>query len=159
MDRIDAANQLADKLQRDLSELVGKDSNSKDVIVLAIPRGGVIIGDIIASRLGAGLDLVIVRKIRAPFNPELGIGAVMPDGIYFVDINTVQALGIPHEYIATEVSEQLREINRRVISYRGSSQYDNLEGKVVILVDDGIATGSTIYVQQRNGSNAKGAKS
>jgi putative phosphoribosyl transferase len=145
MDRIDAANQLADKLQRDLSELVGKDSNSKDVIVLAIPRGGVIIGDIIASRLGAGLDLVIVRKIRAPFNPELGIGAVMPDGIYFVDMNTVQALGIPHEYIATEVSEQLREINRRVISYRGSSQYDNLEGKVVILVDDGIATGSTIY--------------
>ncbi len=78
MDRINAANQLADKLQRDLSELVGKDSNSKDVIVLAIPRGGVIIGDIIASRLKAELDLVIVRKIRAPFNPELGMGIVMP---------------------------------------------------------------------------------
>jgi putative phosphoribosyl transferase len=145
LDRIDAANQLADKLQGDSSEILGKDTDSKEITIPAIPRGGVIIGDIIASRLGATLDLVIVRKIRAPFNPELGIGAVMPDGVYFVDMNTVQALGIPHEYIATEVSEQLREINRRIVSYRGSSQYDNLEGKVVILVDDGIATGSTIY--------------
>lgn len=145
-DRIDAANRLADKLQRDLSEEPGKDIDGKDIIVLAIPRGGVVIGDIIASRLGAKLDLVITRKIRAPFNPEFAIGAVMPDGTYYLDMNTARALGIPQEYISAEVAEQLSEIDRRLASYRGRRGYDNeLEGKVAILVDDGIATGSTIY--------------
>lgn len=144
--RIDAANQLAEKISKDLSEQLKGDFNSEDIVVLAIPRGGVVVGDIVASRLGAKLDLVITRKIGVPFNPEYAIGAVMPDGTYFVDVDAVEALGIPHEYISAEVSKQIAEVDRRLISYRGRRGYDNeLEGKIVILVDDGFATGATIY--------------
>src|SRR5438552_8284530 len=128
--RIDAGNQLAEKLSRVLSEQLGKDFESKDIVVLAIPRGGLVVGDVIASRLGAKLDLVVVRKIGAPSNPEFAIGAVMPDGTYFVDQNALQVLEISQEYISAEAAEQLSEINRRLLSYRGSRHYD-LEGKVV----------------------------
>jgi predicted phosphoribosyltransferase len=147
-DRIDAANQLAEKLLMELSRQNSKDFE-KDIVVLAIPRGGVVIGDVIASRLGAKLDLVIVRKIGSPNNPEFAIGAIMPDGQYLLDINTIRALNISQQYIESEVARQLNEIQRRITSYRGHERYDYLEGKVVILVDDGIATGSTIYAAAR----------
>ena len=154
VDRTDAARQLAEKLiwLRDavVQELrkyyYNNDDDDNPLVILAIPRGGVVIGDIISDRLGAKLDLVVSRKIGAPFNPELAIGAVMPDGTCFLNASRVEALRVTQQYIAAQTAEQMKEIDRRLVSYRGRRGYDKeLEDKIVILVDDGIATGSTIY--------------
>ena len=144
-DRRDAGIQLAENLLW-VNDIAKKDNIANNVVVLAIPRGGVVIGDIIASSIEAKLDIVVSRKIAAPFNPEFAIGAIMPDGACFLNLGTIEALQIPQQYIATEAEEQRKEIDRRLVMYRGHKGYDNeLEGKIVILVDDGIATGSTIY--------------
>lgn len=152
VDRTDAAKQLAEKLlwlRDSVEEELGKYYNNDDdnpLVILGIPRGGVVIGDIISDRLGAKLDLVVSRKIGAPFNPELAIGAVMPDGTSFLNASTIETLQVPQQYIAAQTEEQMKEIDRRLVSYRGRRGYNNeLENKIVILVDDGIATGSTIY--------------
>ncbi len=135
-DREDAAEKLAKKLQ------VFRDENP---IILAIPRGGVITGDVIAKALGAKLDIVVSRKIGAPGNPELAIGAVMHDGSFFPNSELIRILQIPQYYIDEEIQSQLKEIERRLVKFRGSKNYD-LKGRTVILVDDGIATGATIFV-------------
>jgi putative phosphoribosyl transferase len=148
VDRSDAGRQLAEKLLwvREKAKEVNGHESGNLIVVLAIPRGGVVIGDIIASRLGAKLDIVVSRKIGAPFNPEFAIGAVMPDGACFLNAGRVEAFQVPKQYIANLVEEQMKEIRRRLEVYRGHKEYDNkLEGKIVILVDDGIATGSTMY--------------
>lgn len=140
--------QLVEKLLwlKDTSGELKKIDNDNPIVVLAIPRGGVIIGDLIASRLGAKLDIVVSKKIGAPFNPEIAIGAVMPDGSCFLNTETTETLQVPQQYITTQIVTQMEEINRRLVLYRGRKEYDNeLEGKIVILVDDGIATGSTVY--------------
>jgi putative phosphoribosyl transferase len=147
-DRIDAGKQLAKKLQWLKDEVQreniqqGKKPSS---VVLAIPRGGVIIGDIVASILGFSLDIVVSRKIGAPSNCEFAIGAVMPDGSVFTNEKILTYLKIPQEYIDLEARAQVEEIKRRLLSFRGSIEYEgSFNGKTVVLVDDGIATGSTI---------------
>ena len=141
-DRIDAANKLAEKLMWVLNK---EQKHSSSIVVLSIPRGGVVIGDVIATRLNAKLDVVVSRKIGAPIDPEVAIGAVMPDGTYFLNEDIILTLNVPQNYIDTQVNEQLKEIERRLISFRGSKEYDReLTGKTVVLVDDGIATGATI---------------
>jgi predicted phosphoribosyltransferase len=148
-DRTDAAKRLAEKLLwlRDAAQQLRKYCNDDNpIVILAIPRGGVVIGDVISDRLGAKLDLVVSRKIGAPFDPEFAIGALMPDGTCFLNASRVEALQVPQQYIAAQTKEQMKEIDRRLLSYRGGGGYDNeLEAKIVILVDDGIVTGSTIY--------------
>jgi putative phosphoribosyl transferase len=146
-DRIDAGKRLAKKLswlkQDQLKE--ERDRRQQSIVILAIPRGGVIIGDVIASELDAKLDIIVSRKIGAPDNPELAIGAVMPDGSYFLNRRLVNMLNVPQDYIQIEAHEQIKEIDRRLMAYRGSKEYDNeFEGKAVVLVDDGIATGATM---------------
>ena len=146
-DRIDAGKRLAKKLswlkQDQLKE--ERDRRQKSIVILAIPRGGVIIGDVIASELDAKLDIIVSRKIGAPDNPELAIGAVMPDGSYFLNQRLVNMLNVPQDYIQIQAHEQIKEIDRRLMAYRGSKEYDNeFEGKAVVLVDDGIATGATM---------------
>ena len=141
-DRIDAANKLAEKLT---SLLKQEQRDSSSIVVLSIPRGGVVIGDVIATKLHAKLDVVVSRKIGAPSDPEVAIGAVMPDGTYFLNEDIMQTLYVPQNYIDAQVNTQIREIKRRLISFRGSMEYDNeLNGKTVVLVDDGIATGATM---------------
>lgn len=135
-DRTDASQQLAQKL----TWLKGS-----DIIVLAIPRGGVVVGDIIARSLNARLDVVVPRKLGAPNNPELAIGAVMHDGSSYLNDYVINALNIDKEYIKYEIGEQVREIERRLVLFRKSKDYD-LANKVVVLVDDGIATGATMMV-------------
>ena len=148
VDRIDAGRRFAEKLlwvREEADKLKGHGEGNR-LVILAIPRGGLIIGDVIASSLGGKLDIVVSRKIGAPFNQEFAIGAIMPDGTCFLNTGTVEVFQIPQQYIATKAEEQIKEINRRLEAYRGQKEYDNeLEGKIVILVDDGIATGSTIY--------------
>jgi len=116
----------------------------KNAIVLAIPRGGVVVGYEVAKVLKAPLDVIISRKIGAPYNPELAIGAVSSTGEVILDHSLVSQLGVGESYIASEVEQQKAEIERRMRAYRGSRPPLELKGKVVILVDDGVATGSTM---------------
>ena len=134
--RTDAGKQLAKKLE------FAKEQNP---IILAIPRGGIIVADAVASFLDCKLDIIVSRKIGAPFNSELAIGAVLHDGSYFPNSEVVKMLQIPQSYIDSEKAEQMKEIQRRLISYRGSVHYDFV-GKTVVLVDDGLATGATMVV-------------
>jgi len=134
-DRIEAGKRLASALT---------DFAGKNAIVLAIPRGGVVVGYEIAKALNVSLDVIIPHKIGAPDNPELAIGAVTEDGTIILDNNLVRYLGVPAEYVKEESEVQKSEIMRRLKFYRKNEPYPNLKGRDVILVDDGIATGSTM---------------
>ncbi len=136
--REDAAKRLVDRLKL----LVEKSAN--ELIILAIPRGGVVIGDVVASSLGAKLDIVVSRKIGAPYNSELAIGAVMSDGRFFPNEDVINMLNVSQEYVHEQISVQKKEIERRLMRFRGSKQY-HLHDKTIILVDDGIATGATMF--------------
>jgi len=135
-DRKDAGLQLVQKLTW---------LKDKDVIVLAIPRGGVVVGDVIAKSLNVKLDVVVPRKLSAPGNPELAIGAVMHDGSSYLNDYVVRTLNVDQQYIRSEIKEQVREIERRLELFRGSKKYD-LADKIIVLVDDGIATGATTMI-------------
>ena len=144
-DRIDAAEKLAEKLQWLKQEDKEEGIERNSTMILAVPRGGVVIGDIISRILDAKLDVVVSRKIGAPYNAELALGAVMPDGSFFPNENIIRILNIPEGYISAEIDVQIKEIDRRLISFRGSKEYGkDLQYKTVILVDDGIATGATV---------------
>jgi predicted phosphoribosyltransferase len=145
-DRIDAAKKLVVRLYWLKDEI---QENKSPAVIVAIPRGGVVIGDVIASELGAKLDLVVSRKIGAPSNSELAIGAVMPDGSYFLN-EVADMINASQDYIESQVNKEINEIDRRLIDFRGSRNYDNeLEGKLVVLVDDGIATGATVLASAK----------
>lgn len=141
--RVDAGQKIAERLIG--LKLEFGESESQNIVILAVPRGGIIIGDIVASELSARLDVVVSRKIGAPNNPELAIGAVMPDRSYFLNKEIVDMLNVSQDYIDTQANAQIKEIDRRLLSYRGSKKYDNeYRDKIIVLVDDGIATGATI---------------
>jgi len=116
----------------------------KDVIVLGIPRGGVVVAKEVASRIHAPLDVIITRKIGSPWNPELAVGAVADDGEIILDHDLVNTLGISPDYLKSESERQIQEIRDRANKYRGNRPPPVLDGKTVVIVDDGIATGSTI---------------
>jgi len=137
--RFKSREDAAKKLARELLKYW-----DKNPVVLAIPRGGVVIGYEVAKILNAPLDLIIPRKIGAPNDPELAIGAVTEDGTTILNQQLVGELGISEEYIESEKKKQIQEIRRRINVYRGDAAALNLEGKIIILVDDGIATGSTM---------------
>jgi putative phosphoribosyl transferase len=139
-----AARLLAEKLRSLLHQVQRKvDINKSNTIILAIPRGGVVTGDVLASILGLNLDIIVSRKIGAPDNPELAVGAVMHDGTFFANSDILKILQIPDEYIRENIAAQMKEIQRRLLLFRRSQHYD-LTGKIVVLVDDGIATGASI---------------
>ncbi len=117
-----------------------------NLIVLGIPRGGVVVGHEIAQALGAPLDVYITRKIGAPHNPELAIGAVASDGTLLIDHQLVRRLGVSQDYVDEESERQRQEIGRRLAEYRGEGPGPELADKVVILADDGVATGATTLV-------------
>jgi len=135
IDRVDAGKRLASALA---------DFSGKNGLVLAIPRGGVVVGSEIAKALKLPLDVTIPRKIGAPNNLELAIGAVAEDGTAIIDDRLVAYLGVTREYIKEESARQKLEIERRLKTYRQDKSYPNLKGLDVIVVDDGIATGSTM---------------
>ena len=140
-DRADAGRQLAQSL--------AQWRERADVIVLGIPRGGVIVAAEIARDLSAPLDVIICHKLGAPGNSELAIGAVAADGTLYLNDEIVEELRIPHSFIERERHEQLREIKRREELYRQGRPPRAVEGQVVILVDDGIATGATTIAALR----------
>jgi putative phosphoribosyl transferase len=134
-DRVDAGKRLAQALRAHVG---------KDALVLAIPRGGVVVGYEVAKALALSLDVIIPRKIGAPNNPELAIGAMTEDGTILLDNRLVDYLNVSQEYVKEESGAQRAEIHRRLKLYRGDIPYPSLEGREVILIDDGIATGSTM---------------
>jgi putative phosphoribosyl transferase len=134
-DRVDAAQKLAKRLEN---------LKAEEPVILAIPRGGVVIGDVIAKTLGTKLDIIVPRKVGAPQNPELAIGAVMSDGSFFPNRSIIDALHVPKKFIEQEIASELKEIERRLMKFRGNTKYD-LQGRTVVLVDDGIATGATMF--------------
>src|SRR5215469_3691548 len=137
-DRVDAGKRLADILKLLI------DRPPTEFIILAIPRGGVVTGDVIASSIGVKLDIVVSRKIGAPYNPEVAIGAVMHDGSFFPNEDIINMSNVSQEYMDEQISIQKKEIERRFNKFRGSKEY-HLRGKNIILVDDGIATGATMF--------------
>ena len=113
------------------------------LLVLAMPRGGVEVGYEVARALDAELDVLIVRKLGAPYNPEYGFGAIASHGARYVDERAVRMLGLGEAAIEQIEQAERRELERREMSYRGDRPPLRVEGRTVILVDDGIATGST----------------
>jgi putative phosphoribosyl transferase len=138
-DRREAGERLADAL-----ESLGE----QDVVVLAIPRGGVEIGAIVAERLGAELDVVIPRKIGAPANPELGLGALAGDAVV-LDDRLIDQLGVSRKYLESEIQAQREEIRRRESVYRGHRPPATVLGTTAVVVDDGVATGGTAIASLR----------
>jgi putative phosphoribosyl transferase len=134
--RISAGRALARKLQ-------GYASRS-DVIVLALPRGGVPVAYEVAHALSAPLDVFLVRKLGVPGHEELAMGAIATANVRVLNENVVNYLGIPDELIDKVAEREKRELARRETLYRGASPPLNVSGRTVILVDDGLATGSTM---------------
>jgi predicted phosphoribosyltransferase len=127
---------LADRLRH----YAGRD----DVIVLALPRGGVPVGYEVAKALGAPLDVFVVRKLGVPGYEELAMGAIASGGLIVLNREALQALPITEADIQRAAAAELRELERREEAYRGGYDPPDVEGKTVILVDDGLATGSTM---------------
>jgi len=141
-DREAAGRQLATRLAH---------LKDRGAVVLALPRGGVAVGFEIARALGAPLDIVLVRKIGVPWQPELALGAVTdgPSPETFIDEDLARALGIPEGYAQEETARQLQEIERRRATYCAGRPPADVAGRTAIVVDDGIATGATMRVALR----------
>ncbi len=134
-DRADAGMRLA----RALSEFKGEGA-----IVLGIPRGGVVVAAEVADELRARLDVVITRKIEAPGEPEFALGAVTQEGEAILDRQAAESLGASKEYLDEQIRRKQAEVRERMKRIRGDRPYPDLGGRVVIVVDDGIATGSSM---------------
>ncbi len=139
-DRAEAGRQLAAALDA---------YRARRPFVLAIPRGGVVTGYEVAVALGAPLDVIVPRKLRAPHNPELAIGAVAHDGSVYLDADLVRSLRVGEDYVREEIANQLAEIRRRMQLYRGDQPAPRLVGRVAVVVDDGIATAATMLAAIR----------
>src|SRR2546421_642105 len=135
-DRIDAGKQLAARL----ADYADRD----DVLVLALPRGGVPVAYEVAKALRAPLDIFLVRKLGVPGHEELAMGAIATGGVRVLNDDAVEYLGIPSRVIDSVAANELRELERREREYRGDRPEPDVRGKTVILVDDGLATGSTM---------------
>lgn len=127
-----------------LSEKLKDYDSCDNCIIFAIPRGGVVVGAKVARRLHLPLDLIITKKIRAPYNPELAIGSIDPAGKVNIDQTLVSGLNVSPTYLQTAAETTLAQIKKQLEQYRKSIHYPDLEHIIAIIVDDGIATGQTV---------------
>ena len=148
-DRTDAGRRVADLL------------DDRDVLadlVLAIPRGGLPVGRVVADRASAPLDVVVARKIGAPGNPELAIGAVASDGTVWLNESLIDDLGVSEGYVDERIERERRAALEKLERYRGDRPPFDLRGKTVVVVDDGVATGATTIACLRQLRNADAAR-
>lgn len=143
--REDAAEQLTSALRK---------YYNKEAIVMAVPRGGVPVGAVIASKLHLPLNIILVKKIGHPMNPEYAIGSVSLNNVA-LNRNAEQ---IPHTYIDAEVAGIQKELKRRQVLFTGSDSAPSVNNKTIILTDDGIATGSTLLAAIRDLRSAGAGK-
>jgi putative phosphoribosyl transferase len=127
-----------------LAEALGRYEGRDDLLVLALPRGGVPVGFEVARALGAPLDVMLVRKLGVPGHEELAMGAIASGGVRILSRDVVDALSIPERVIATVAAAEAQELERRERAYREGRPFPDVRGRVVILVDDGLATGSSM---------------
>lgn len=146
--RLDGGRQLAAALSSWVNS---------NVIVLGLPRGGVPVAQVVAQSLGAPLDLIIVRKLGVPWQPELAFGAIGEDGQRFLNFAVMDALAISKEISSEVITREESEIRERRLLFRGKRRPLDLHGHSVIIVDDGIATGATFHVAC-DAARARGAK-
>ena len=140
-DRAEAGRALA----RALSHYAGRD----DVVVLALPRGGVPVGHEVAKELGAPLDVFLVRELGVPGHEELAMGAIASGGVLVLDEGVLRWLGISEHQLQKTLAKELDELRRREAAYRDGRRLPDLKGKTVILVDDGLATGASMQAAAR----------
>jgi putative phosphoribosyl transferase len=141
LDRHEAGRVLAERLQ----EFAGR----PDVIVLGLPRGGVPVAFEVARALGVPFDVFLVRKLGAPGQEELAMGAIASGGVVVINHEVVDGLRIPRQSVEDEIARERMELTRREVLYRGDRAPFDLSGRTVILVDDGLATGSTMRAAVR----------
>jgi putative phosphoribosyl transferase len=128
-----------------LADRLTKYAGSPDVVVLALPRGGVPVGFQVARSLGAPLDVLSVRKLGVPGREELAMGAIASDGTQVINQTVVGELGISEDTLQAVAAAEHQELERRERTYRGQRPRPELTGKVVLVVDDGLATGATMW--------------
>lgn len=148
-DRDEAGVQLAEAL---------KAYKRQDGLVLGIPRGGVVVGYHVARGLGLPLEALVVRKIGVPWSPEMGFGAVGPDGSVVLNEEIMPYLGIPPGEVDRLAKEVYAEIRRRMDVYRGEKPWPSLAGKTAIVADDGLATGITTLAAVKAARNQSPAR-
>lgn len=134
--RVDAGKKLA----KELSEY----ANRPDVLILALPRGGVPVAFEVAKELNLDMDIFLVRKLGVPGNEELAMGAIASEDIRVLNEDIISSFQIPDRVVATVAANELRELERRERAYRGDRPKPDINGKTVILIDDGLATGATM---------------
>src|SRR6266545_1504241 len=135
-DRTEAGEVLADQLRH----YAGRD----DVVVLALPRGGVPVAYEVAVAIGAPLDVFVVRKLGVPWHEELAMGAIASGGVQVLDHDLIRSARVSESDLRRVIATEEAELERREIRYRGARNFPDVGGKTVILVDDGLATGSTM---------------
>jgi predicted phosphoribosyltransferase len=147
MERMMIFRQFQDRTEAGLAlaKALSAYTNKQNVLVLALPRGGVPIADAVAKELSLPMDVWLVRKLGVPWQEEFAMGAVSMGGICHVDSNIVSGLGIPDSFIQETVARERAELDRRNKLYRHDKPAPDLQGKTVIVVDDGIATGATMH--------------
>jgi predicted phosphoribosyltransferase len=148
-DRKDGGKQLIPKLE--------KYKGMTDVVLLGLPRGGVVTAYEISKKLKLPLDIVVPRKIGAPGNEELAIGAITESGEGIMNEEIMSYLGVDDEYVKETIEKEKKEAMRRLKLYRGGKKAIDIKGKIVILIDDGVATGSTMRAAIAS-AKAKGVK-
>jgi len=143
---------------RVLAEALRKYAGRRDVVVLALPRGGVPVAYEVATRLGAPLDVFVVRKLGVPGHEEYAMGAIASGGAIVLDRAAIQGLGVPLSAVEAAIAREQAELARREELYRGGRPPLDVTGKVAILIDDGLATGSTMRAAVA-GLRERGARS
>jgi predicted phosphoribosyltransferase len=148
-DRKSAAEVIASVIKTKLKQVEDIDnSHDYSITVVGIPRGGALIADRVATKLSCNFDVIILRRLLAPYNLN-AFGAVVSDGTFYVDETAVNILKIPETYLKKEKKQQLKEVNRRVSLYRPHNKEYAIRNRIVVLIDDGAATGASLIAAAR----------